>query len=81
MSFSVSNPTKTGYTFAGWRITGMDTVTHTYGSNTTTAQTIESTKATSFTNLHSTANATVTFTAQWTKNTYNITYELNNGTH
>jgi hypothetical protein len=57
----------------------MDTVTHTYGGNTTNAQTIESTKATSFTNLHSTANATVTFTAQWTPIVYTISYDLDGG--
>ncbi len=43
----------------------MDSVTHTYGSSTTTATSIASTKETSFKNLHSTSGATVTFEAQW----------------
>ncbi|MGN1312293.1 MAG: InlB B-repeat-containing protein [Bacilli bacterium] len=61
---TISNPTRTGYTFTGWKITGMDSVTHTYGSSTTTATSISSTKATSFKNLRSTSG-TVTFTALW----------------
>jgi hypothetical protein len=64
-AFTVSNPTRPGYTFAGWDITGMDSVTHTYGSATTTSTSISGTKATSFKNLHSTSGSTVTFTAKW----------------
>ena len=63
-SISISNPTRTGYKFTGWKITGMDSTTHTYGSNTTTSTSISSTTATSFKNLRSTSG-TVTFTAQW----------------
>ena len=55
----------------------MDNVEHTYGNDTTYSNSIESTKATSFMNLHSTSGSEVTFTAQWTKNTYNIAYQLN----
>ena len=43
----------------------MDSVTHTYGSSTTTATSIASTKETSFKNLHSTSGSTVTFEAIW----------------
>jgi hypothetical protein len=43
----------------------MDGVTHTYGTQTTTATSISSTKETSFKNLHSTSGATVTFEALW----------------
>lgn len=63
-SFTVSNPTKNKYNFTGWKITGMDECTHTYGGSTTTGTTINSTKATTFKNLRS-KNGTVTFTAQW----------------
>lgn len=75
-AFTVSNPTRVGYTFTGWNITGMDSVTHTYGSNTTTATSISKTKETSFKNLHSTKGATVTFTATFTPNT-NTKYVVN----
>jgi hypothetical protein len=43
----------------------MDSVTHTYGSSTTTSTSIASTKETSFMNLHSTSGAEVTFEALW----------------
>ena len=73
--FTVSNPTRTGYSFAGWKITGMDTGTHTYGSSTTTSTTINSTKAITYKNLHATNNATVTFTASWTE--ADVNYKVN----
>ena len=78
-AFSVSNPTRTGYTFAGWKITGMDSVTHTYGTSTTTATSIASTKETSFKNLRSTAG-TVTFTALWEPNVYTISLDAQKAT-
>ena len=52
------------YSFNGWGITGMDSVTHTYGTLTTTNTSIASTKATKYKNLRSTSG-TVTFTASW----------------
>ena len=76
--FTVSHPTMLGYTFTGWTITGMDTVTHYIGSSTTTATSISSTKETTFKNLRSTSG-TVTFKANWTPNQYSITYNLNRG--
>ena len=119
------------YTFNGWNITGMDSVTHTLGTTTTTATSATGIKATSFKNLRSNNSAKVNFTATWnpptitlptitktgyvcnwksgeytyasggtykpantggatsraftaecpTKNTYTISYALNNGTH
>ena len=65
---TISNPKRTGYKFTGWKITGMDSVTHTYGSSTTTSTSISSTTATSFKNLRGT-RGTVTFTALWKDNT------------
>ena len=65
-----ANTTNT-QTFAGWNITGMDSVTHTYGSSTTTSTSISSTTATSFKNLRSTSG-TVTFTAKWNSVTTNL---------
>lgn len=82
-SFTVANPTKDGYDFAGWYITGMDSgVKHYYGitalTNTTTSTSIQSTKANMFQNLRSTAG-TVTFTATWTAKQYTVTFDANGG--
>ena len=79
--FTVSNPTKPGYTFAGWNITGMDGVTHYYGDSsssysTTTATSLSNITKTWFKNLHSTASSTVTFTAQWTPRCNAITVHI-----
>ena len=78
-AFEVSNPmSNNGYIFAGWAITGMDSVTHYYSESpifvnnvyqSSTTQTssgisLSGTKATHFMNLRSTSG-TVTFTAQW----------------
>ena len=52
------------YKFTGWHITGMDSVTHTYGALTTTNTSISSTQAIKFKNLRSTSG-TVLFTANW----------------
>ena len=76
--FTVNNPTRVGYSFTGWKIEGMDAVTHTYGSSTTTATSISSTTVTTFKNLRATSG-TVTFTAQWSKNNYTITFDANGG--
>ena len=82
--FTVSNPTRTGYTFNGWNITGMDSCTHYYGTSsssnsTSTATSLSNCKSTWFNNLRATSG-TVTFAAQWTANTYTISYTLNGGT-
>ena len=76
--FTVNNPTKAGHTFTGWDISGMDNVTHTYGSSTTTNLTISKTKETTFKNLRSTSG-TVTFTATWSINQYTLTVKPNGG--
>ena len=59
-TFTLKNPTRTGYTFAGWT-----------GSNGNTPQTSVSVAK------GSTGNKT--YTANWTLNTYTITYNLNGG--
>ncbi len=70
--------TRTGYVFTGWRIIGMDNSTHTYGSSTTTANTLTDIKATSFKNLRIT-DGVVRFEACWRPATYNISYNLYGG--
>ena len=78
--FTVSNPTRPNYTFAGWQIQSMSSdCTHYYGTSETTAVSIAATKATTFKNLHS-GGGTVSFTAVWTPNVYKITLNKNNGT-
>ena len=78
---SISNPAKTGYTFTGWDISNMSTdCTHCWGGkyrgSNATATGI--TETAGFLNLRSTSG-TVTFTAQWTANTYSIKYALGGG--
>ena len=92
--FQVSNPTRTGYQFAGWTITSMGTtdtsytnaVTHLYGTSTasyltTTDASVSGVKGTYFKNLESFAGYSVTFTAVWTPNVYNLNYTLGGGTN
>ena len=59
------------YTFNGWNISGMDSTTHVYGSNTSTSTSLNGIKETSYKNLRGSAG-TVTFVAQWG----NITVKL-----
>lgn len=79
-SSTISNPTKAYASFTGWTITGMDSVTHTYGNSTTTNSSISSTKETNYKNLRSTSG-TVTFTANWSYTNYSISYNLGGGTN
>ena len=76
---TISNPTREGYTFEGWTSTTINTGTAYYGE---TAWTNGSTKvkSTTFKNLTSTNNGTVTLVANWKANTYKIAYTLNGGT-
>ncbi len=88
-AFLVTVPKKTGYTFAGWTIKGMDTdlrnkhlMWDDKGHQLSEEQTIDELSNimyTHFQNLHSVNGATVTFTAKWTPNTYSIMYVGNGG--
>ena len=80
----VSLPEKTGYAFEGWTVTGFDPATARYGAS-------EDDVATPFpadgvldvddtiyaTGLAATNNAAVTFTPQWSENSYTVKYDLN----
>lgn len=59
---TIDNPSKTGYTFTGWTITGYDSTTSGYAGSAWTDET-----GTSYKNLTATDGATVTFTATWSK--------------
>ena len=80
---TISNPVRTGYTFIGWYISNMSkTCTHYYGKSADNLETTENDYLsitdigyTAFKNLHSETDATVNFKANWTPNTYKITYK------
>ncbi len=84
--FKVENPTRTGYIFDGWTISGMDTTEHTYYNGSAThfnTQTFDiGTRGDcwEFYNLTATDGAEVTFTAKWTPITYTVTYNGNGNT-
>lgn len=59
---TIDNPSKSGYTFTGWTITGYDSTTSGHTGSTWTDET-----GTSYKNLTATDGATVTFTATWKK--------------
>ena len=59
---AIDNPSKAGYTFTGWTITGYDSTTSGHNASAWTGET-----GTSYKNLTATDGATVTFTATWSK--------------
>ena len=59
---TIDNPSKSGYTFTGWTITGYDPNTSGHNASAWTGET-----GTSYKNLTATDGATVTFTATWSK--------------
>lgn len=71
---TIDNPSKAGYTFTGWTITGYDSTTSGHNAATWTGET-----GTSYKNLASTEGKMVTFTATWTPVNYTISYDLNGG--
>ncbi|MBD8961962.1 MAG: hypothetical protein EGR81_06900, partial [Ruminococcaceae bacterium] len=67
-SISLPTPTRTGYTFSGWKVTEKADVSNWTLNDVYTGTSIPAGKY-----------GNVTVTAQWTVNTYTITYKYNNG--
>ena len=87
---NIANPTRSGYTFTGWNITGLDSGTHHHGNSKPTFGDYGATSATgtSINGVKSTwfslqATGTVTFTATWeltpTIISYTIQYNYDGG--
>ena len=72
----VSSPTKLGYTFADWTEINAGSTMEIVGKIVTITYTVETT----YKNLTTENNGTVTLKANWTPNTYTINYNLNGGT-
>ncbi len=81
---TISFPTRTGYQFDGWTATGIHASTAIYGINGSTSfqWTNGSTKVkyNDFNSLRYDNGGTASLKANWTANTYSISYNLNGGT-
>lgn len=78
VGFNVSAPTRSGYIFLGWKVTGMDSTTHFYGASSTnysqtTETSISKTTAVWYKNLTAVADGTVQFTAVWASTDIELT--------
>ena len=65
---TISNPSRTGYTFTGWSIDNYSPGVATVGGDEHTASSWTGEKGTKFSKLTTKSGGTVTFTAQWKKN-------------
>ena len=93
-AFQVTNPTRVGYLFMGWEISGMDETPHVIGEDTTTeksytvpeewigtTQAEKIGKTVSMKNLTSVEGSTVKLKAIWQPIKYNIVFNLNKTTY
>lgn len=84
--FTVNIPTRSGYTFAGWSISGMRSSSSKYHGTSSSNYSNFSYGSSGdvaadqvwFKNLQDVSNATVYFTAKWTENNYYIRFEFAN---
>ena len=82
---NITNPTRTGYKFVGWEVTGMDETPHEINGVTITDKTytipkewVIANNSIPVRNLTSIPDSTVKLTAKWEPIVYTITYHLNN---
>lgn len=87
-AFSVSAPTRTGYTFTGWKVvSGLNASTAKYGAtvsgctNAIGASTVfkNGTNDVYVKNLTAASGGSVTLQAQWTPNNYGVAYDFSDG--
>ena len=85
--FKVSAPTRTGYTFQGWTVSGHDATTARYGTSSSSVATalpsdgqIAASGDVWLKSLTPTADATVTLMARWEDNTRTIAVDAKGGT-
>ena len=70
---TIDNPSKSGYIFAGWTITGYDSTTSGHNAATWSGE-----KGTSYKNLSSTDGSTITLYAQWKIHTHKLKVYVSN---
>ncbi|MBQ2901133.1 MAG: InlB B-repeat-containing protein [Agathobacter sp.] len=75
----LSNPTKTGYTFQGWKVSSGNTSADSWMHG-KTYSTTQLNSWMSDNKFYVSLFSDVTFTAQWAANTYTVTYNANGGT-
>lgn len=70
---TIDNPSKSGYIFAGWTITGYDSTTSGHNTATWSGE-----KGTSYKNLTATDGSTITLYAQWKIHTHKLKVYVSN---
>ena len=70
---TIDNPSKSGYIFAGWTITGYDSTTSGHNAATWSGE-----KGTSYKNLTATDGSTITLYAQWKIHTHKLKVYVSN---
>ena len=83
----ISAPSRVGYEFTGWKVTGHDVQTAKYSiingqavSMDRTPYVVSTNGSVSFYNLATTNEANVTLTAQWIQLQFTISFDSNGGT-
>ena len=75
VTWTIDNPTRVWYSFAGWNISGMDGESHIVRWNTSTETSGTGVMGTEFKNLNANSGANVTFLATWDRE--KVDYKVN----